>query len=308
MTDGARLARPAVTRLDGVTGRRRPASPRGRRPARAGPGPGGASPGACGRCWPPTGLPDRGVGRARVGVRRHRAARRSPPGPGRLRRVRAEVAAAPPRLLDWMSTQVVEHPAVVYDVAGVEELAARQTKSIADRGRGPAAGPGGRGRRLHPGGRPVPGPGHRRGGGPGGGRRPRACATGTTPGPTWCAGSTHLGLAADVAEVRRLTNAALMSKGDGRGRADARPLHRAPAGPAVGRATALVDALPFGSSLGRASVKAAEPDRPHRPRPRCWPVLRAGGPTAPARCGPRPAVRLRGPWPGTSGCARAAGR
>jgi hypothetical protein len=51
-------------------------------------------------------------------------------GPGRLRRVRAEVRAAPPRLLDWMSRQVLEHPAVLYDEESVEELAARQTRSI----------------------------------------------------------------------------------------------------------------------------------------------------------------------------------
>ncbi|HEY5096490.1 MAG TPA: hypothetical protein VII46_00515, partial [Acidimicrobiales bacterium] len=41
-------------------------------------------------------------------------------GPGRLRRLRAEVAAAPPRLLDWMSGQVLEHPAALYDRQGGE--------------------------------------------------------------------------------------------------------------------------------------------------------------------------------------------
>ena len=60
----------------------------------------------------------------------------------------------------------------------------------------------------------------------------------------------------DPAEVRRLTNAALMSRG------------RAVDERALGRSTELrlfrswvargvVDALPFGSSLGRASVRAA---------------------------------------------------
>ena len=65
------------------------------------------------------------------------------------------------------------------------------------------------------------------------------------------------GIVVDRTEVRRLTNAALMSKGQG----------RRPAGPRtrstelrlvrswVGRG--LVDALPFGSTLGRASSRAA---------------------------------------------------
>lgn len=52
------------------------------------------------------------------------------PGPAHLHRVRAQVRAAPPRLLDWMSGQVLDHPAVLYDVEGVELLAARQAKSI----------------------------------------------------------------------------------------------------------------------------------------------------------------------------------
>ena len=51
-------------------------------------------------------------------------------GRGRLRRVRAQVRAAPPRLLDWMSGQVLDHPAVLYDQAGVELLASRQGRSI----------------------------------------------------------------------------------------------------------------------------------------------------------------------------------
>ena len=130
--------RAGVTRLDGVTGT--PTTPptpgdrSGPRPGRATPppgwpGPGRRSPAGCGRCWRPTACPPGASAElesALGDIGREALA----PGPGRLRRIRAEVAAAPPRLLDWMSTQVIDHPAVVYDVAGVEELTARQTKSI----------------------------------------------------------------------------------------------------------------------------------------------------------------------------------
>ena len=177
-------------------------------------------------------------------------------GPGRMRRVRAQVAAAPPKLLDWMSTQVVDHPAVVYDVAGVEELASRQTKSIqAAVGALQLALVG-------------------------------AAAASTLEGGPFLAiaidgvvgqvaavvhglcdwydtGSylvrrlDHEGLVADVSEVRRLTNAASMSKGKA---IDERMLARSTEFRLVRRwsGNGLVDALPFGSSLGRTAVKAAE--------------------------------------------------
>jgi hypothetical protein len=65
-----------------------------------------------------------------------------------------------------------------------------------------------------------------------------------------------LGLRADVVEVRRLTNAALMSKGKV---VDERLLARSTELRLIRRwsGNGLVDALPFGSSLGKASVKAA---------------------------------------------------
>lgn len=52
-------------------------------------------------------------------------------GRGRVRRIATAVRDAPPLLLDRLSTLVVEHPGVAYDRAGVEELCTRQTKSIA---------------------------------------------------------------------------------------------------------------------------------------------------------------------------------
>ena len=175
---------------------------------------------------------------------------------GRMRRVRAQVAAAPPRLLDWMSTQVVDHPAVLYDVAGVEELAARQTRSI-----GTAVGAlqlallGAAAASTLEGGpflavaidgvvgqvaavvhgmcdwyntgsylvRRLDRPGHRRRGG-------------RCPPTHQC----H----ADV-------------QGQGDRRADARTVDRVPPGAPVGRQRRRGRA-PFGSSLGKASVKAAE--------------------------------------------------
>jgi hypothetical protein len=51
-------------------------------------------------------------------------------GRGRLARLRVELRAAPPRLLDWMSGQVLDHPAPLYDQQGVELLASRQGRSI----------------------------------------------------------------------------------------------------------------------------------------------------------------------------------
>jgi len=177
-------------------------------------------------------------------------------GPGRLRRVRAQVAATPPKLLDWTSTQVVAHPAVVYDVAGVEELAARQTRSI-----GSAVGAlqlalvGAAAASTLEGGPFV------------------AVAIDGVVGQVaavvhglcdWYNTGSYLvrrldreGLVADVGEVRRLTNAALMSRGR---TVDERMLARSTEFRLVRRwaGNGLVDALPFGSSLGKASVRAAE--------------------------------------------------
>jgi len=177
------------------------------------------------------------------------------PGPGRLRRIRAEVAAAPPRLLDWMSTQVIEHPAVVYDVAGVEELASRQTKSIqAAVGALQLALVGAASASTLEGGPVI------------------ALAIDGVVGQVaavvhgvcdWYVTGSYLvrrldglGLRADVGEVRRLTNAALMSKGRA---IDGRLLARSTEFRLIRRwsGNGLVDALPFGSSLGKASVKAA---------------------------------------------------
>ena len=129
-----------------------------------------------------------------------------------MRRVRAQVAAAPPRLLDWMSTQVIEHPAVVYDVAGIEALGSRQTKSIATAvGALQLALVGAASASTLEGG-PI-----------------LALAIDGVVGQVaavvhgvcdwYNTGSyvvrriDHLGLRADVGDIRRLTNAALMSKG-----------------------------------------------------------------------------------------------
>lgn len=176
------------------------------------------------------------------------------PGPGRMRRIRAEVAAAPPRLLDWMSTQVVIHPAVVYDVAGVEALAARQTKSIqAAVGALQLALVGAASASTLEGGPLL------------------ALAIDGVVGQVaavvhgvcdWYNTGSYVvrrlereGLSADVGEVRRLTNAALMSKGPV---VDAAMLARSTEFRLIRRwsGNGLVDALPFGSSLGKASAKA----------------------------------------------------
>ena len=84
-------------------------------------------------------------------------------GPGRLRRARAQIGAAPPRLLDWMSGQVLEHPASVDDQNAVEVLAGRQARSIATAMGALQLALVGGGGGVHPGGRAVAGPGHRRG-------------------------------------------------------------------------------------------------------------------------------------------------
>jgi len=176
-------------------------------------------------------------------------------GRGRIGRVRVQVRAAPPRLLDWMSGQVLDHPAVLYDQQGVEMLASRQARSI-------ATAMGALQLALVT----------------------AAAATTLEGGPVlalaidgavgqvasvvhgFCdwynTGSylvrrlNHEGITVDRTEVRRLTNAALVSKGsviDERalGRSTELKLVRG----WVGRG--LVDALPFGSTLGKASPRAA---------------------------------------------------
>ena len=176
-------------------------------------------------------------------------------GPARIRRVRAQFGATPPMLLDWMSTQVVVHPAVVYDVAGVEDLASRQTNSI-----GAAVGAlqlalvGAAAASTLEGGPFL------------------AVAIDGVVGQVaavvhgvcdWYNTGSYLvrrldqeGLTAEVGEVRRMTNAALMSRGR---TVDERMLARSTEFRLVRRwaGNGLVDALPFGSSLGRVSVRAA---------------------------------------------------
>ena len=176
-------------------------------------------------------------------------------GPGRVGRVRAQVRAAPPRLLDWMSGQVLDHPAALYDHEGVELLAARQGRSIATAmGALQLALVAAAAASTLEGG-PV-----------------LALAIDGAIGQVasvvhgfcdWYNTGSYLarrlaeqGIRVDRSEVRRLTNAALMSRGktiDQRalGRATELRLIRG----WVGRG--LVDALPFGSTLGRASPRAA---------------------------------------------------
>jgi hypothetical protein len=177
-------------------------------------------------------------------------------GPGRLRRLRVEVRAAPPRLLDWMSGQVLDHPAALYDRQGVELLAARQTRSIATAvGALQLALVGAAAASTLEGG-PV-----------------LALAIDGVVGQVasvvhgccdWYNAGSYLvrrlrqeGITVDRSEVRRLTNAALMSKGsvvDKRALARSTELRLVRSW--VGRG--VVDALPFGSSLGRASVRTAD--------------------------------------------------
>ncbi|MGD0393506.1 MAG: hypothetical protein ABSC41_12790 [Acidimicrobiales bacterium] len=176
-------------------------------------------------------------------------------GRGRLRRVHSQVKAAPPRLLDWMSGQVLDHPAALYDQKGVELLASRQGRSI-------STAMGALQLALVT----------------------AAAATTLEGGPVlalaidgavgqmasvvhgfcdWYNTGSYLvrrldehGIAVDRTEVRRLTTAALMSKGravDQRALARSTELRLIRSW--VGRG--LVDALPFGSTLGRASLRAA---------------------------------------------------
>jgi hypothetical protein len=177
-------------------------------------------------------------------------------GPGRLRRLRAEVRAAPPRLLDWMSGQVLEHPAALYDRQGVELLAARQTRSITTAvGALQLALVGAAAASTLEGG-PV-----------------LALAIDGVVGQVasvvhgccdWYNVGSYLvrrlrqeGITVDRTEVRRMTNAALMSKGsvvDQRALARSTELRLVRGW--VGRG--VLDALPFGSSLGRASLRTAD--------------------------------------------------
>jgi hypothetical protein len=176
-------------------------------------------------------------------------------GRGRIRRVRRQVSATPPRLLDWMSGQVLDHPAVLYDQRGVDQLAARQTRSIAtamgalqlalvtaaatttleggpvlalaiDGAVGQVASV------VH------------------------GCCDWYNTGSYLVRRLNRAGIPVDRAEVRRLTNAALMSKGRSvEEQALSRSTELRLVRSWVGRG--LVDALPFGSSLGRASPRAA---------------------------------------------------
>jgi hypothetical protein len=176
-------------------------------------------------------------------------------GKGRLGRAHSQIRAAPPRLLDWMSGQVLEHPAVLYDLEGVELLASRQSRSISTAVGGLQVALVAAAAASTLEGGPV-----------------LALAIDGAVGQVasvvhgfcdWYNTGSYLvrrlnalGLPVERAEVRRLTNAALMS----RGRViDERALDRSTelrlVRSWIGRG--LVDALPFGSSLGRASLRAA---------------------------------------------------
>lgn len=176
-------------------------------------------------------------------------------GPGRLRRVRAEIRAAPPRLLDWMSGQVLEHPALLEDRQAVAALAARQTRSISTAvGALQVALVAAAAASTLEGG-PV-----------------LALAIDGVVGQVasivhgccdWYNTGSYLvgkldeaSLPVEAAEVRRLVNAALTSRGRS---VDRRALARSTEFRLfrtwVGRG--VIDALPFGSGLGRASVRAA---------------------------------------------------
>ena len=121
-----------------------------------------------------------------------------------------------------------------------------------------------------------------------------------------------LGIRADVGEVRRLTNAALMSKGSA---IDERMLARSTELRLIRRwsGNGLVDALPFGSSLGKAAVRAVGGSTTPTWMP-WWPPSGPSPSTGSLTASPsgpsagRKRRRVRAPWPGTSGCARAAGR
>jgi hypothetical protein len=176
-------------------------------------------------------------------------------GPRRLARVRGQVRTAPPRLLDWISGQVVDHPAILYDLSAVEELSGRQTRSITTAvGALQLALVAAAAASTLEGG-PV-----------------LALAIDGLVGQVasvvhglcdWYNTGSYLvrrfdtlGMAADAGEIRRLTNAALMSKGK---EIDPRMLPRSTELRLARRwiGHGIVDALPFGSSLGRTSARAA---------------------------------------------------
>ncbi len=285
-----------------AAGARTVRTPAPARRRRAWPGPGPASPRRCGPCCAPRACPRR----RRPSWRRRSGTSGARPSPGD----RAGSAGCgsrsgrrPPRLLDWMSGQVLEHPAVALRRPGGG--APGRPPDPVDRHRrgGPAAGPGRGGRGLDPRGGTGPGPGHRRGGGPGGlgGPRalrlvqhrllsgPRASVTRESP---WTA-----------TEVRRLTNAALMSKGSVGGPSGPWPARPSSgwSGGWVGRG--VVDALPFGSSLGRASVRAAA----RIDQTDLAALVQHCGSALPAVGGGGALRRLRAPWTGTT-AVRSVGR
>jgi hypothetical protein len=177
-----------------------------------------------------------------------------PGAPAGVGRDRAQVRAAPPRLLDWMSGQVLEHPAIVYDREGVEMLASRQSRSIsAAVGALQVALVAAAAASTLEGGPvlalaidgvvgQVASVVH-------------GCCDWYNTGSYLVRQLNDLSLTVDRTEVRRLTNAALMSKGravDERALARSTELRLFRSWVARG----LVDALPLGSSLGRASVRA----------------------------------------------------
>ncbi len=177
-------------------------------------------------------------------------------GPGRVGRVRAQVRAAPPRLLDWMSGQVVDHPAVLYDREGVDLLAARQNRSISTAVGGLQLALVAAAAASTLEGGPV-----------------LALATDGAVGQVasvvhglcdWYNTGSYVvrrlrgaGISVDRGEVRRLTNAALVSKGRS---IDERSLGRSTelrlVRHWVGRG--FIDALPFAVRVGRASQRATE--------------------------------------------------
>jgi hypothetical protein len=154
-----------------------------------------------------------------------------------------------------MSGQVLEHPAVLYDQKGVELLAARQSRSI-------SAAMGALQLALVT----VAAASTLEGG-------PvlavaidgmvgqvasvvHGCCDWYNTGSYLVRRLNELGIHVDRSEVRRMTNAALVSRGTS---VDQRTLERSTELRLirgwVGRG--LIDALPLGSSLGRASLKAA---------------------------------------------------
>lgn len=177
-------------------------------------------------------------------------------GAGRIRRVRAQIEAAPPRLLDWMSGQVLDHPAVLADHEDVDELAARQARSIATAmGVLQMALAAAAAASTLEGGAFV------------------ALAIDGAVGQVaslvhgfcdWYDTGSYLvrrledgGVEIDRTEVRMLTNAALMSRGreiDERALARSTELRLVRSWVTRG----LLDALPFGSTLGKAAPRAAE--------------------------------------------------